>query len=218
MNPSRKEHFYSREEAIEKFSGNKAALTDLSHLPSHKNEGDKSKAQRDQEVTKELKLKSWDGKKVRSFVSCFHCGKRRCIYSPTDDTYIRGSAALKAKLESISDRYSCGDLIFDDDDEMSKLIVQKLNLTCESQIEKGYYQNEDRFLKVKPICIYCGESGTVGGFLLGQNELRQRKLTGGYKCFPICVECHGSGKKVDEGGRKINWKQELRMQMQPIKL
>ena len=75
-------------EAIEKFSGNKAALTDLSHLPSHKNEGDKSKAQRDQEVTKELKLKSWDGKKVRSFVSCFHCGKRRCIYSPTDDAYI----------------------------------------------------------------------------------------------------------------------------------
>jgi len=81
----------------------------------------------------------------------------------TYDAYIHGSAALKAKLESVSDRYSCGDLIFDDDDEMSKLIV---------------------------------ESETIGGFLLGQDELRQRKLTGGYKCFPICVECRGSGKKV----------------------
>jgi len=40
---------------------NLAALTDLSHLSSHKNEGEKSKAQCDQEVTKELKLKRWDG-------------------------------------------------------------------------------------------------------------------------------------------------------------
>eukprot|EP00984_Skeletonema_dohrnii_P019673 scaffold9466_cov85-Skeletonema_dohrnii-CCMP3373.AAC.1 len=202
MNPKRKKHFYSRREAIGMFSGNDAALTDFSDLPSYKNEGEKTKAQRDQEMTKVLKLKSWDGKKVRSIVSCFHCGKRRCIYSPTDEKYYSGSTALQQELESVSHRYSCGDLIFEDGSEMSKVIVQKLNLTCETQIEKGYYHNEDRSLKLKPICIHCGESGTAGSFLLGQKELRERNLTGGFKCFPICVECHGSGKKVVKGKTK----------------
>ena len=176
-----------------------AALTNFSDLPSYKNEGDKTKAQRDKEVTKELKLKSWDGKKVRSIVVCYHCGKRRCIFSPTDETFAQGSAALKAKLEDVSDRYSCGDLIFDDKDPTSKLIVQRLNLTCESKIEQAYYKNEDRSLKLKRICIHCGEGGTVGSFLLGQDELRQRNLTGGKECFPICVECHQNGKPVIKG-------------------
>jgi hypothetical protein len=69
---------------------------------------------------------------------------------------------------------------------MSKLIVQRLNLNCESKIELSYYDSKDRFLKVKPICIHCG---TPGSFLLGQNELRERNLTKGYNCFPICVVC-----------------------------
>ncbi len=201
LDKTRGEHFFSRNDAIDRFAGNRAALTDFSDLPSHKSTGDTSKAQRDKDVTKELKLKSWDGKKVRAFIACYHCGKRRCIYSPTDATFGRGRQALLAKLESVSDRYSCGDLIFDEDDEMCKLIVQKLNLTCETKIELGYYLNKGRTLKLKPICIHCGESesGTAGSFLLGQEELHERALTGGRKCFPICVDCLDSGKKVVKG-------------------
>ena len=204
MNPARADHFFSRNEAIERFAGNRAALTDFSDLPSYKSTGDKSRAQRDKEVVKALKLKSWDPKKVRAFVTCFHCGKRRCIYSPTDETFGSGHAALKAKLESVSDRYSCGDLLFDDGDDMSKLIVQKLNLTCESKIELAYYHNDGRTLKLKPLCIYCGESesGPAGSFILRQQELRERNLTGGHKCYPICVACLDGGKKVVKGKAK----------------
>ena len=188
------------------FAGNEDALTDFSDLPSYKSQGAETKAQRDRAVAKELKLKSWDPKKLRSFIVCYFCGKRRCIYSPSDADFARGSAALKAKLESLSDRYSCGDLIFGDEDDMSKIIVQKLNLTCESQIEPSYYKNDGRTLKLKPICVHCGESesGAAGSFLLGQEQLRQRNLTGCYKCLPICIMCLQSGKKVVKGKAKDN--------------
>ncbi len=206
INPSRKEHFYSRDEAITMFAGKEDALTDFSDLPSYKGKGVESKAQRDRAVVSKLNLKSWDGKKVRSIVICYFCGKRRCIYSPTDAAFATGSAALKAKLESLSDRYSCGDLIFGDDDDMSKIIVQKLNLTCESQIEPSYYKNVGRTLKLKPICVHCGESesGAAGSFLLEQQQLRERNLTGGYKCSPICIMCLQSGKKIIHGRVKDN--------------
>ena len=74
-------------------------------------------------------------------------------------------------------------------------------MTCESQIEKSYYSIDGRSLRLKNICIYCGEMGGEG-FLLDSNQLWDRCLTGGYKCFPICVECLGSGKKVVTKGSK----------------
>ena len=70
------------------------------------------------------------------------------------------------------------DLLFSDDDDLSKVILcQKANLTCASPIEKGYYQNHERTLKLKPIYIHCGGGGTVGTFILGQDELRAKGLT-----------------------------------------
>ena len=44
---------------------------------------------------------------------------------------------LQQKLESVSDRYFCGDLLFDDSHRLSKVLAQKKNITCESPIEKG---------------------------------------------------------------------------------
>ena len=96
------------------------------------------------------------------------------------------------KLESVSERYSCGDLLFDNSDPLSKVLVQKTNLTCESDIENGYYNDASRALRLQDVCFHCGETedtGSAGTFLLGQNQLEERCLTGGYKCRPICVEC-----------------------------
>jgi hypothetical protein len=119
--------------------------------------------------------------------------------------YAREAGTLKQKLELVSGRYSCGDLLFDDSDPLSEVLVQKLSLTWESQIEKGYYNNTERSLKLQDICVHCGEmeeSGSMGTFLLGQDQLEQRCLTGGYKCLPICVDCIEMKRKVVMGGKK----------------
>ena len=96
----------------------------------------------------------------------YNCGKRRCIYSPSDAVYIGAITALQQKLESVSDRFSCGDLIFEDDDPLSKAVVQKKNLTCETRIERGYYNHRERALKLRALCVHCGEHGPTGTFLL----------------------------------------------------
>ena len=183
-------------------------LTDMADLPSEQiGKGDNTKAlakanaARDVALSKELILRSWEAKKVRSILTCFHCGKRRCIYSPTDEVYSAALVALQQKLESVSARYSCGDLLFDDDHHLSKVLVQKKNLTCETPIEKGYYNHKERGLKLKDICSHCGEMGS-SEFLLGTPELQKRSMTDGFKCFPICVDCLSIGKKPTHIGKK----------------
>ena len=104
-------------------------------------------------------------------------------------------------MESVSDRFSCGDLLFDNDHPLSKVIVQKQSLTCESPIEKGYYNCEERALKLKDICIHCGEKGAAD-FLFSLPQLQQKNMTDGYNCFPICVACLEKGKKVVKGNKK----------------
>ena len=39
-------------------------------------------------------------------------------------------------------------------------------------------------------------------FLLRLPQLQERNMTGGYNCFPICVDCIASGKKVVKGRKK----------------
>eukprot|EP00985_Skeletonema_marinoi_P007014 scaffold3067_cov89-Skeletonema_marinoi.AAC.1 len=141
--PRREGHFLRRQGALLRFDGDVSALTNLSDLPSHKTESEKGltkteKGKRDTKIAKELGKNIFAARSVRSFVTCYHCCKRRCIYSPSQEGYIQAQAAraLKEKLESVSGRYSCGDLLFEDSDPFSKVLVQKLNLTCESQIEK----------------------------------------------------------------------------------
>ena len=45
---------------------------------------------------------------------------------------------LWLKMESIYFPYSCGDLVFDDDHLVSKVLGQRVSLTCESPVEKAY--------------------------------------------------------------------------------
>ena len=89
-------------------------------------------------------------------------------------------------------RLCCSDLLFREDHYLSKVLVQKMNIDCESTIEKGYFDNAKRIMKTDPCCYYCGVEGSS---VLGLTKLRERCVTKGYDCFPICVECLDVKKK-----------------------
>jgi hypothetical protein len=84
--------------------------------------------------------------------------------------------------------------------------VQKQSLTCESQIEKAYYNKTERALKLKDLCIYCGSGADDeeddDTFLLRLPQLQERLMTDGYVCFPMCLTCVKNGKKVVKAGKK----------------
>lgn len=197
---NRSGHYLTRTDALRLSNGDAKAAYDLSDLPSKvaqikSSEDSKEKTARDAEVTKALALRSWENKKVTATVICFNCNKARCLYSTTVDGFLGALGELKRTLESIDYRYSCGDLIFSDEHPTSKIIAQRVNLTCESMIEKSYYNVERRGLKTDPICIYCGEKGD-SDFLFQQAELESMRKSGGNKCYPICKLCLNDGKKV----------------------
>ncbi len=91
-------------------------------------------------------------------------------------SYIDAIETLQQKLESISGRLSCGVILFDDIHHLSKILVQKQSLMCESDIEsdieKGYYNHKDRRVKFDNVCIHCGEPGS-SKFLLEIEQLRE---------------------------------------------
>ena len=209
----RKGHFLRRDQSLVEHANNPSSLVDLSCL--HSNIGDplkvdaRKKTKRDTALTKVLNLKSWDAKKVRAVLKCYHCAKPRCIYSPVEASFNAATTALQQKMESVSNRFSCGDLLFEDSHHLSKVLVQQQALNCESRIEKGYYNHKDRKLKLPDICIYCGEEGAEESVLC-QTQLIERKLTEGKICYPLCASCLKNGKKVLKTGRKdiLNLRQE----------
>ena len=79
INKNRMGHFLRRDDALRLFGDCPAALTNLDDLPSktiaEAAEGKKARTGRDADITKKLKLKSWDGKKVRGITVCFNCSK-----------------------------------------------------------------------------------------------------------------------------------------------
>eukprot|EP00956_Cyclotella_meneghiniana_P027770 scaffold63103_cov53-Cyclotella_meneghiniana.AAC.1 len=195
-------HYLKRSDALRLSDGNEAAACDLSDLPSQvahqeSTEAGKAKTARDKAVTRELGLRSWENSKVRGTVNCFHCNKARCLYSVTVEAFLEVSGELRRTMESIDYRYSCGDSIFPDEHPTSKIIGQRINLTCESPIEKSYYNvtGRERF-SVDPICIHCGEKGG-SEFLFQQAELESMNKTGGKNCYPICKLCLNAGKKIE---------------------
>ena len=98
-------------------------------------------------------------------------------------------------MESISFRYSCGDLVFDDDHLVSKVLGKRVSLTCESPVEKAYYNDKGWALKLPDICIHCDQGGSTE-FLFGQTELEEPGKTGGRQCYPSCTLCLNAGKTV----------------------
>ena len=110
---------------------------------------------------------------MKGYLHCYNCHKPRCFFSRShndelDDAFEQWND--NDKSEPVSFCYSCGDLVFDDDHPVSKVIGQRQALTCESPIEKAYYPSDEQALKVPQMCYHCGESGSKN-FLLEQEQL-----------------------------------------------
>ena len=166
----------------------------MTDLPSNKEDPEKEearrKARRDERATDAAGLRSWEAKKVRVVVTCYLCGKRRCMYARLEEQWARARVALEQKLEMVGHRYCCGDLIFEDSHPMSKILVQRENISYLTRIEPGHYNVEKRHLKLKDVGIHCGAlDSTPSGYLLGLGELQRKCVTGGYPCRPICKDC-----------------------------
>ena len=156
----------------------------------------KALTSRDVATSKRLELRSWDPKKVKGIVVCYHCNKAHCFFVWEINAEYEDAIKLwQQKMEAIDFRYSCGDLVFEDDHPVSKVLAQRQALSCESQIEKAYYNLEERALKLLDICIHCGEGGD-SDFLLGRAELEAKGKTEGKQCYPICTMCLGKGKAI----------------------
>ena len=94
---------------------------------------------------------------------------------------------IQQKLESESCRFCCGDFLLDDSHPLSKLLVQKQSITCESRVESCYYNVNQRRLKLDVICIHRGTLGSPD-FLFGTKVLREKWVSGGFECRPICKQ------------------------------
>ena len=203
LDPTRKGHYYRREDALRLFGEQDKSCVDLTDLPSKNNEKKREKDKKSQKVSRDkavsasLCLRSWDPKKVFAIVKCFHCGKPRTLFTPKKEgrEFKNARNELVKRLESISHMYSCGDLIFKDDEQSGKVISQRSNLSCESPVEKSYYNIAGRSLKTADICIHCAAEGS-SEFILGQKQLEELNKTGGKECYPICKVCFEAGKQI----------------------
>ena len=136
---SRPGHFLEREDALRKYGNDPSSSVDLSDLPSMNTkkkelaERRKALTSRDIATSKRLELKSWDPKKVKGIVVCYHCNKARCFFSREINAEYEDAIKLwQQKMEAIDFRYSCGDLVFEDDHPVSKVLAQCQVLSCES--------------------------------------------------------------------------------------
>jgi hypothetical protein len=95
----RKGHVLSHGQSIVASSNSPGVRVDLSTLPSAIGYPLKvltrNRIKRDTYVTKVLNLKSWDAKKVRGVLKCYHCAKPRCVYSSVEATYNATTTALQ---------------------------------------------------------------------------------------------------------------------------
>ncbi|CAB5319067.1 unnamed protein product [Rhizophagus irregularis] len=91
--------------------------------------------------------------KIRGYIDCEDCKKRRCMYS---DKFLNSDEQqdFQQVLESYS--YSCGAPIFPDDHYLKEVVFVRTRINCDSPIEVLYYSSckSENY----PICYYCGES------------------------------------------------------------
>ena len=74
--------------------------------------------------------------KVRLFVSCAECGKRRIVYSKTKLSTSESHAVVMVEEELL---YTCGNTLFPPDHALYTHVVVREGINCRSQIETSYY-------------------------------------------------------------------------------
>ena len=183
LNPMRGGHFYSREEMLSSTTkSGKPGTTDLTDLPSSRATLNNSDKKRDSDVSKKYDLKSWDHKKVRAAVYCHSCGKPRCLYSNNEKEFKDGEWGDKILKASETALYICGDVLLD-----NEVVHQKINLSCESEVERNFYIANSLKKVNRELCVHCGE----GNDLVPEAELKLEGRNG----LPICHLCVKAGKR-----------------------
>ena len=123
--------------------------------------------------------------KVRGFVICSECGKRRCVFAKGQLTPAH-LVALKRVQEDLL--YSCGSCLFPEDDEYASVLVLKEALNCSSPIETIYYSALSSSLQ--PICCICGDLEV----LIANDHPGLRELCQKFRIVrPICNSCWERG-------------------------
>ena len=74
--------------------------------------------------------------KVRTFILCCECGKRRVVYSPKKLTVTDMLAIHRLQEELI---YTCGDTLFPEGSEYREVVIVREGITCKSAMETTYY-------------------------------------------------------------------------------
>ncbi len=123
FDPNRLGHFLSGEDALNAAGTGAMTVTNLVDLPSMKLEkrraGHKERDVRDKATITAGGMRTWEGNQVHCVVICFSCSKPRCIFSNKNNADIANALrAFQQKLESVSERYLCGDLIFPNNDPL----------------------------------------------------------------------------------------------------
>ncbi|CAG8748188.1 32351_t:CDS:10 [Gigaspora margarita] len=115
--------------------------------------------------------------KIRDYVNCESCQKRRCIYSNkslTDNEL----CDFQQALDSYS--YSYGAPIFSDNHHLKEVIFVRTQISCDSPIEILYYSSrkEGNY----PICYYCGNRDN----LVSPPESLKENFK---QIYPLCEIC-----------------------------
>ncbi|CAB5154885.1 unnamed protein product [Rhizophagus irregularis] len=121
--------------------------------------------------------------KIRSYINCEDCEKRRCVYSDKSLT-CKEQQDYQQALDSYL--YSCGAPIFPDDHYLKETVFVRTQISCNLPIEILYYSS--RKPGNYPICYYCGESEDL---VTTPQSLKERFK----QIYPLCKGCRGNGKE-----------------------
>ncbi|XP_053405192.1 uncharacterized protein LOC123536040 [Mercenaria mercenaria] len=131
--------------------------------------------------------------KVRGYVQCFDCGKRRVVYAAKKFTYIEQQRLSRVKEEKL---YVCGSTLFPGLD-LQDVVVVKEGQNCQSPIETTYYADVNN--KMEDICFYCGCAENLADNP-ALHDLREQFGT----VRPICEACWVSGKEPSTRNKRVN--------------
>ena len=73
-----------------------------------------------------------------------------------DTVALRQEESVQQTLETVSEQFCCGELLFDDSHLPSKVLLQKQNMICLTPIKKGYHTTPRcRLLLKDPPVVRC---------------------------------------------------------------
>ncbi|CAG2208685.1 unnamed protein product [Mytilus edulis] len=123
--------------------------------------------------------------KVRAFIICCECGKRRVVYCSQKLSHQMCNCLDRVQEELF---YSCGSPLLPDGHQFNGKLLVREGVDCSSPIETTYYAGA--VTKFADICFFCGDTDIVPDTNETIKALKQQ-----YSIVrPICPTCNSSGK------------------------